>query len=132
MGDEDDWYIVFIDALFRAATGARRFATKVWGLQEHWFREAGNPRKGSGARRLIELLPSQPIIDVKTATQLLGGSAERSRLAINRLERAGVLRLTTVGRGARAWECVGLFDLLDRFERELGSPSRTPHPSRGV
>ena len=131
IGDESDWYLVFIDALFRAAKGARRFATEVAALQERWFQEAGNPRKGSGARRLIELLPSQPIIDVKTATQLLGGSAERARLAINRLERYGVLRLTTVGRGARAWECVGLFDLLDRFERELGPADRTPHPSRG-
>lgn len=131
IGDEDDWYIVFIDALFRAALGARRFATEVSELQERWFREAGNPRKGSGAKRLIELLPSQPIIDVKTAAQLLGGSGERARLAVNRLEQSGVLRRTTVGRGARAWECVGLFDLLDHFERDLGPAGGTPHPSMG-
>jgi Fic family protein len=130
IGDEDDWYIVFIDALFRAAMGARRFAAEVSGLQERWLQEAGNPRKGSGARRLIELLPSQPILDVKTAAQLLGGSEERARLAINRLDSAGVLRRTTIGRGNRAWECVGLFDLLDRFERDLGPPGKTPRPSR--
>lgn len=129
-GNEDDWYAVFIDALFRAAEGARRFAAHIGELQERWMEKAGDPRRGSGARYLIELLPSQPILSVKTAAELLGGSEERSRLAIRRLEEAGVLRQTTVGRRNRAWECVGLFDQLDRFERDLGSPERTPRPTR--
>jgi Fic family protein len=129
-GDEDDWYRVFIDALYRAAAGARQFAGDVVALQERWMDQAGNPRRGSGPRRLIELLPSRPIIDVRTATDLLGGSAERSRQAIARLEQAGVLRQTGVGKRNRAWESIGLFDLLDSFERDLGPEGRTPHPSR--
>ncbi len=88
------------------------------------------PRRGSGPLRLIELLPSQPIVNVKTAAQLLGGSEERARLAVRRLEDAGVLRKTSVGRRNRAWECVGLFDQLDRFERDLGAPGRTPRSTR--
>lgn len=129
-GDEDDWYRVFIDALYRAATGARHFAADVAGLQEHWLTEAGDPRRGSGPRRLIELLPSHPIIDVRTATDLLGGTPERSRQAIARLEQAGVVRQTSAGRRNRAWESVGLFDLLDSFERDLGAAGRTPHPTK--
>jgi Fic family protein len=129
-GDEEDWYTVFVDAVHRASTGARAFADHVAALQERWASQAGNPRRNSGALRLIELLPSQPIVNVTTAAQLLGGTDERARQAILRLERAGVLRQTTVGRRNRAWECVGLFDLLDRFERELGSPNRTPRPTR--
>jgi Fic family protein len=129
-GDEDDWYRVFIDALFRAAAGARRFAADVAALQEHWLAQAGNPRRGSGPRRLIELLPSQPHIDVKTAARLLGGSAERARQAIARLEQADVVRQTSAGRRNRVWESVGLFDLLDRFERELGPADRAPRPTR--
>jgi hypothetical protein len=129
-GEEDDWYRVFIDALFRAASGARQFAADVIELQKRWMKQVGNPRKGSGPRHLIELLPSQPIVSVKTAAQLLGGSEERARQAISRLERAGVLRQTSVGRRNRAWECVGLFDQLDRFERELGPAGRTPRPTR--
>jgi Fic family protein len=125
-GDEDDWHRVFIDALYRAAAGARHFAADVAALQERWLEKAGNPRGGSGPRRLIELLPSQPIIDVKAATDLLGGSAERSRQTLARLEGAGVVRQTNVGRRNRAWESVGLFDLLDRFERDLGSTERAP------
>jgi Fic family protein len=129
-GEEDDWYSVFIDALFRSAGGARHFAADVAELQQRWMSQSGNPRKGSGPRRLIELLPSQPIVSVKSAAQLLGGSNERARQAIGRLEQAGVLHRTSVGSRSRAWECVGLFDLLDSFERDLGPAERTPHPTR--
>lgn len=125
-GDEEDWYAVFTEALFRAADGARGLGGQVADLQRRWTEKASSPRNGSGARRLIELLPSQPIIDVKTAVQLLGGSEERARLAILRLEKAGVLHQITVGRRNRAWECVGLFDLLDRFEQDLGPTGRAP------
>lgn len=129
-GEDDDWYSVFIDALFRSASGARHFASDVADLQKRWIEQAGNPRRGSGPRQLIEVLPSQPIVDVKTAAELLGGTAERARQAVGRLERAGVLRRTNVGRRSRAWECVGLFDLLDGFERDLGPAGRTPRPTR--
>jgi Fic family protein len=127
---EADWYGVFIDAVYRAATGAREFADDVAALQAQWIEAAGSPRRGSGARRLIELLPSHPIVNVKVATELLGGTDEQARQAILRLERAGVLRQTNLGRRNRAWESVGLFDLLDQFERIIGSPDRTPRPTR--
>ena len=129
-GDEQDWYTVFVDAVHRSSTGARAFAGQVAELQGRWIDRAGNPRRNSGPLRLIELLPAQPIINVKTAAQLLGGTEERARQAILRLEEAGVLRQTAVGRRNRAWECVGLFDLLDRFERELGPAARAPRPTR--
>ena len=128
-GEEDDWYRVFVDALYLAASGARHFAADVGALQERWLAEAGDPRRGSGARGLIELLPSQPIIDVRTAADLLGGTDERARQAIARLEQAGVLRQSNAGRRNRVWESVGLFDLLDRFERSLGPTDRTPRPT---
>lgn len=129
-GDEEDWFTRFVDAVYRAATGATEFADRVGQLQRQWLELAGDPRHGSGPRRLIELLPEKPIVDVKTATQLLGGSEERARLAILRLEEAGILRQTGVGRRNRAWESVGLFDLLDNLEREVGPALRTPHPTR--
>jgi Fic family protein len=128
-GDEDDWYTVFVDAVHRASTSAREFAGQVAELQSRWAEQAGNPRRNSGPLRLIELLPSQPIVNVKTTAQLLGGTEERARQAILRLEQAGVLRQTAVGRRNRAWECLGLFDLLDRFERELGPAARSPRPT---
>jgi len=70
-GDEEDWYAVFTDAVYRAATGAREFADRVAELQRSWIEQAGSPRRDSGPRRLIELLPSHPIVDVKTAAEIL-------------------------------------------------------------
>lgn len=128
-GDEEDWYTVFNEALYRASVGAHKFAGRVADLQRHWIELAGDPRRGSGPRRLIELLPSQPMVNVKTVSEALGGSDEQARLAILRLDQAGVISQTTVGRRNRAWESVGLFDLLDTFERELGPAERTPRPT---
>src|SRR5436190_16370619 len=80
-GDEGDWYTVFVDAVHRASTGAHAFAGDVVELQGRWIERAGNPRRNSGPLRLIELLPSHPVINVKTAAQLLGGTEERARQA---------------------------------------------------
>jgi Fic family protein len=129
-GDEEDWIAVFLDAVYRAAKGAQEFAAQVAHLQHRWIEQTGSPRRNSGPRRLIELLPSHPIVNVKTAARALGGSGEQARLAILRLEQAGVLRQTTVGRRNRAWECVGLFESLERFERELGGAETAPRPTR--
>jgi Fic family protein len=62
-GGEEDWYSVFVDALLRASTGARAFAGHVAELQHRWAEGAGHPRRNSGPRRLIELLPSHPIVN---------------------------------------------------------------------
>ncbi len=35
------------------------------------------------------------------------------------LEEAGILKRLNVGKRNRAWEAVGLFDLLNAFERDL-------------
>ena len=102
-GNEEDWYTVFIDAVHRASTGARAFGGRVAELQRRWAEQAGNPRRNSGPLRLIELLPAQPIVNVRTAVQLLGGTEERARQAIIRLEQAGVLRRAAVGRRNRVW-----------------------------
>jgi len=129
LGNTEDWYQVCTDAVFNASNGARGFAAHVAELQEQWINAAGRPRAGAGARRLIEMLPSHPIVNVKVAAELLGGSEEQARLAVARLEEAGVLRQTTVGKRNRAWESVGVFDLLDQFERSLGVLERTPRPT---
>jgi len=61
---------------------------------------------------------------------MLGVSNEAARLAMNTLETAGVVQNRAAGGGRRIWEAIGLFDLLDRFERGLGDVTRTPRPTR--
>ena len=90
--------------------------------------QAGHPRRGSAARRLIALLPGQPILRVSAVVALIGASVTAAHNAVNELERAGVLKQVTVGRRNRAWEAVGLLALVDEFERRLARPE--PGPDR--
>ena len=87
---------------------------------------AGNPRPQTAARKLIEQLPSYPVVNIKTAQQITGMTSEAARTGLNRLEDAGILRQVSVGRRNRAYETVGLFALLDSLERDLGRQGRTP------
>jgi Fic family protein len=129
--DADDWYEVLSEAVFDAARGSCLFAERIEALKEEWRAQAGRPRRGSAAAALIDRLASHPIVDLRSAQGLTVASDEATRLALARLEQAGVLRLTIAGaRRNRVWETVGLFALLDEFERELGSSGRAPHPTR--
>jgi hypothetical protein len=61
----------------------------------------------------VESLQRKHLIEVHripfegTRDERLGGIEERARLAVRRLEEAGVLRQTSAGRRNRAWECIG-------------------------
>ena len=129
-GDDNAWYLTFAEAVEAAADGAREFAKRVIVLQQQWLESAGNPRPHSGARKLINVLPAHPVVNLRTVQEITGVSPEGARQAINRLEDAGVLRSVSVGRRNRAFESAGLFALLDAFERDLGPAGRVPLPSQ--
>jgi Fic family protein len=129
-GDENAWYLLFAEAVEAAADGARQFAARVRALQDDWLEMAGNPRPQSGAKKLIEALPVHPIVNLRTVQEITGVSPEAARQALNRLQDAGVLRSISIGRRNRAFETVGLFALLDAFERDLGAAGRVPIPSQ--
>jgi len=89
-------------------------------LRAEWLTRAGNPRRDSSARRLIEQLPAEPIVSLARAMELTATSRPAADRAIVTLERAGVLHPIGDRRRNRQWEAREVFDLLDRFERELG------------
>jgi len=128
----DDWTGMFAAATRTAALQARSLADRVAGLQERWRTQAERPRASSGADHLIALLPAYPIVGLGLARELLGVSAPAAWGALQRLEGAGVLHQITVGRRNRAYEAVGLFDVVNRFERELATPQGVTKPVRPV
>jgi Fic family protein len=128
--DGGDWLTFFADTVSRAADLSELLAARVRQLEESWREVAGNPRAGSAPRGLIEALPSHPVLTFGTAQQITGLGPEACRLALNRLEKAGVLAETTAGKRNRVWESVGLFEVLDEIEREAGDPRRTPERTR--
>jgi Fic family protein len=119
---DDAWCGVFARAAGIAAEGARALADDIERLKARWTVQAGAPRAGSAAAKLIELVPRHPVFDLKSATEFLKVSDEAARLGIDRLEKAGVVKELTKRKWGRTWESVGLFALLDGFERQLAKP----------
>lgn len=115
-GDHSTWLAFFLQVVHQANVIAENLAGAISELQRDWRDRAGQPRKDSAAAALIAHLPAEPVIDLRAATTITGASSQATRLAINRLEKAGVLReLTGKGR-LRRWESVGLFELVDAIE----------------
>lgn len=121
-GRPDDWYLDFALTVLRACRAGRQLAGQIDELKAKWLEQAGTPRRGSTARRLIDALPGQPILRAGNVVELTKTGSSAAHNAINGLERAGVLKQITVGTRNRAWEAVGLLSLLDAFERDLASP----------
>jgi Fic family protein len=127
-----EWAFFFSQTVVAASLQAKRLAERIAVLQDEWRDRARVRRRGSAAGALIENLPSQPVVDVKSAQAVVGGSDERARLALNRLEEVGVLEQVTVGRRNRVWEAAELYEVLNSFERELATPDEATDPTRPV
>lgn len=124
------WCGIFARAVTIACRGAAELAARIEDLKARWREQAGSPRADSAAAKLIDLLPVHPVVDLGTVQRTLGVSDEAARLGIARLESAGVLVEITKRKRGRAWECAGLFALLDAFERLVATPTGASAPRR--
>jgi Fic family protein len=135
-GRADDWIGTFADALTASAAATRSLWAQISELLGELVRRAGNPRSDSVARRIIVGLPAQPIVSAEIAADRYGVTPTAARAALNRLQDAGVLLPTRVGRRRdREWISDELFQLLDAFEYEIAEsgPGRVrpaPSPTR--
>ncbi|MBI2773757.1 MAG: Fic family protein [Chloroflexi bacterium] len=128
----EEWCGLFARAVTISCRGAAELAGRIEDLKRRWREKAGSLRAGSAAAKLIDLLPVQPVIDLRTVESSLGISDEAARLGIARLEEAGVLTELTKRKRGRAWECVGLFALLDSFERIVATADGAHDSGRRV
>lgn len=126
------WVAAFAQATRSAAREAVSFADELEELQRRWRERAGLRRRGSAAEKIIAMLPAQPVLDVKTAAQESGVVYEAARLAMEQLERAGVVRQVSSRRRDRLFEAPDLFALIDGFERRLATPAVGTRPARPV
>ncbi|WP_104132027.1 Fic family protein [Cryobacterium sp. M91] len=72
-------------------------------------------RQGSAARRLLDVLLSQPVIGAAAAAAELGISTVNAQVAIDRLVDAGILTQITEGRRNRIWVAQDIVETLDGF-----------------
>lgn len=126
---EAGWAAYFAETTAAAARAAEGFADRLRELDNAW-RAKANVRRGSTAEKVIAALPAHPVIDVRKAAEVAGTSEEAARQALNTLERRGVIKLVTKRNRGRVWEAEGLWRLLDRYERGVGSIGRTPSGAR--
>ncbi len=119
-----EWCLYFAEVAVISVHEARGLAAMVDRLRAEWRTRAGNPRRDSSARRLIEQLPAEPIVSVARAQEITATSRPAADRAIVALERAGVLRPLGSRRRNRQWEAREVFDLLDHFERQVATPGR--------
>jgi Fic family protein len=122
--DDEPWLLLLAESAEHAAHASVELADQIAELQQQWREQAGNPRADSAAEHIIRLLPAEPVLNVERAAALLKRSQEAIRQALNRLEEAGVVQLTTVSKRDRAWESIGVFALVDEMERSLSGGAR--------
>lgn len=121
-GDVSRWCERFADATTRAARGAEELADAIEERQASWLERLGQPRRDSAARQLVSALPAQPVIDVPVAQALTGKSHVAVGSALQQLEAAGIIKRLNERRWGRVWECDELLTLVERVERNLGTP----------
>ena len=116
-----------LEAHRRLVTGTRieehgGVLRRVQALQSAWRARIGPVRRDSAAVRLIEALPSAPVLTAATAAGLVERSFQATTLAMDRLVDAGVLVRVNVGRRNRAFEAPELIDAFNALERRLAAP----------
>lgn len=120
-GRADDWIGSFADAVTTSARSTVGLRAQIDALLGGLIERAGSPRADSVARKIILGLPTQPVVSADAAATLHAVTPTAARAALNRLEMAGVLIPTRVGRRRdREWISDELFQTLDAFEHNLG------------
>lgn len=129
------WIALFASATTRAVGDAFSYEQRVREVQDDWRRAVGRVRSDSAVRLLIEALPGAPMLTVQGAATLIRRSVQATNQAIDKLQRCGVLKQTTIGRRNRAFEAPAIIAAFTALERRLASPdadTRTSSPARPV
>lgn len=84
-----------------ATTESWKTAKALDGIRRGWGAAAGDPRPGSAAYRLLDLLTEEPILNAELATRRIG--LEDAEGTIDSLERAGILTRTKRTRRSPVW-----------------------------
>lgn len=80
------------------------------------LRASANPRTDAAAWAVIDALPAHPVITVPVAVAAMRRTKPAVTNAIAELEEAGVLDRLGQSARNRAWEAVGLLDLVVGLE----------------
>ncbi len=114
-----EWLGIFAAAATQAATLATRYVDLVGELQTRWrtqLRETTSPRADAAVWAIINVLPAHPILTVPVAVAAIERTKPAVNYAVRELVAAGVLMPVSESQRNRAWEAVGLLDLIVQLE----------------
>jgi Fic family protein len=115
-----DWLEYFASATARAARLANAYVGALDALRARWRTQLDSsghaPRQGAGAWALIDVLPAHPIITAPVATVATGRVKTAIYDAIDQLVQAKILTPLSTSKRNRAWEAIGLLELIERLE----------------
>jgi len=112
-GDWEGWTAFFLECVTEAADDGVRVAQAIHALTTRdRARVVGHERATISVVKLLDLLPSNPVLTVPRASELLGITAPPARKAIDLLEELGVLRETTGKQRDRVYAYHAYLDVL--------------------
>lgn len=112
-GDVRPLIATFAESSRIAASESRVTATRLSEIPGEWRGMVGPARGGSAAAKLLELLPSRPILSSEDACAAVDAPRSSVFAAVNRLRDAGVLRALTDRKRNQVWGASLILDELD-------------------
>lgn len=120
-GDAVAWTRQFASACNTAARAGRTLTARLADLRDEWERlpAVTGSREDATIRTLVPKLTANPVLDVRTTSELAGVSRPAARNALTTLEEAGVLRRRQVARNHPVWEAHEVFATVDSVEQDV-------------
>lgn len=112
-------------AMTIATHESRRTASNLLEVRQEWDAALGPVRPGTALHRIVESLPSQPILTADEVAERLGLSSSAAHAAITRLHEAGVLEPSSRRQRGRVWSAQAILDELSDLNDRIGALSRT-------
>ena len=115
----EPWVRWFAEAMESSAEDSNVVMGLIEDIQAAWRERAKDLRSDSAGRRLIEYLPSVPVVSAAMAAKVLGVSTQAARLGLEALAARGIVNelgrsSATTGRPTRWWAAELLLDVLGR------------------
>ena len=106
------WITLFADAAADAARYAERLIADIAHIAASWRQqlEATGARRRTAAWRLLDYLPSHPVLNAEKAAELLHTSWRTGARSLTQLEQAGILVQRSAGRRNRVYEADAITD----------------------
>ncbi|MBO0728909.1 MAG: Fic family protein [Acidimicrobiaceae bacterium] len=113
----EPWVRWFAEAMERSAEDSSIVLGLIEDIQAAWREHAKDLRSDSAGRKLVEHLPSMPVVSTPMAAKALGVSDQAARLGLEALADRGIVhelesKSATTGRPTRWWAAAQLLDVI--------------------